>query len=488
MPEPLTPIEQAERSMAARVVTVLVMVIYILGLFLFRRFNNNFPLVYTPDEEHFKYGSIGSELSTGEFSSGFPYWIWKVLPDMFPDKLSGNGYGSFGFVYEPGHDTPIGFGKRRVIVDRLGMNCAICHTGTVRDTPASTPRIYLGMPANTFDLQSYLRFLISCASDGRFTADNVIRAIKARKSLDPLETFVYQQAVYQTREVLALRGLQTSFMSSRPDWGPGRVDTFNPYKTVQFNFSMADDHTVGATDLPSIWNQGPRVGMQLHWDGNNDSLQERDKSAALGAGVTPATLDLKSVTRIENWLLNGLQAPKYPYSIDENLAAQGSPIYKSRCAGCHDFGAPYVGKVTPIGEIGTDRGRVDSYTYDLASNMNLLYAGYPWRFTHFRKTDGYANMPLDGVWLRAPYLHNGSVPTLRDLLEPPAARPQKFYRGYDVYDRVKGGFISDVASENGKKYFLYDTTLPGNGNGGHLYGTELAPGQKDALVEYLKKF
>ena len=44
--------------------------------------------------------------------------------------------------------------------------------------------------------------------------------------------------------------------------------------------------------------------------------------------------------------------------------------------------------------------------------MNTIGTGKPWKFSHFRKTKGYANMPLDGVWLRAPYLHNGSVPTL----------------------------------------------------------------------------
>ena len=65
--------------------------------------------------------------------------------------------------------------------------------------------------------------------------------------------------------------------------------------------------------------------------------------------------------------------------------------------------------------------------------------------------------------------------------------PKTFYRGYDVYDRKKAGFVSDVAAENGKKYFLYDTALPGNGNGGHLYGTHLSPAEKDALVEYMKK-
>jgi hypothetical protein len=79
------------------------------------------------------------------------------------------------------------------------------------------------------------------------------------------------------------------------------------------------------------------------------------------------------------------------------------------------------------------------------------------------------------------------VPTLRDLLEPPDARPKTFYRGYDVYDRKKGGFVSGVAEENGKRYFLYDTALPGNHNSGHLWGTDLSPAEKDALVEYMKK-
>ncbi len=57
---------------------------------------------------------------------------------------------------------------------------------------------------------------------------------------------------------------------------------------------------------------------------------------------------------------------------------------------------------------------------------------WEYRFKHFRKTDGYADHPLDGVWARAPYLHNGSVPTLRDLMDAPAERPDTFYRGHDI--------------------------------------------------------
>src|SRR5919197_4180132 len=105
-----------------------------------------------------------------------------------------------------------------------------------------------------------------------------------------------------------------------------------------------------------------------------------------------------------------------------------------------------------------------------AVNQYGLYPESPYRFKHFRKTHGYANQPLDGIWARAPYLHNGSVPTLWDLLQSPESRPQQFSRGYDVYDQEKVGFVSDTPEAH-RAGSPYDTTLPGNGNAGHVYGT-----------------
>lgn len=96
-------------------------------------------------------------------------------------------------------------------------------------------------------------------------------------------------------------------------------------------------------------------------------------------------------------------------------------------------------------------------------------------------------MPLDGIWLRAPYLHNGSVPTLRDLLEKPENRPKEYYRGNDVLDKEKVGFVSNLVEEKGKKFFKFDTKIPGNSNSGHSYGTDLSSDDKDAIVEYMKQ-
>jgi len=76
--------------------------------------------------------------------------------------------------------------------------------------------------------------------------------------------------------------------------------------------------------------------------------------------------------------------------------------------------------------------------------------------------------PLVGVGESSPYLHNGSVPTLRDLLNEPTSRPQEFPVG---------------SPEQG---FILDTTLPGNFNGGHDFGADLSPEEKSDIVRYLE--
>jgi hypothetical protein len=101
------------------------------------------------------------------------------------------------------------------------------------------------------------------------------------------------------------------------------------------------------------------------------------------------------------------------------------------------------------------------------------------------KNDGYLAAPLDGLWLRAPYLHNGSVPNLRELLERVENRSAVFYRGGDVLDPVNIGFVASGATAQ-RTGFKLDTHERGNGNQGHTYGTTLSPAEKNALLEYLK--
>lgn len=475
-------------------------------LALLNAFPPNRPVEYTSELEHFYYGSIGSDIS-----SGIPLKLMQVLPEVFPDHLPEGAevrdYTAFGMIQQPGRPMPIGFSVRTQIVDRTWINCAVCHTGSVRESPGAEPTVIAGMPANTVNLMAYFRFLFDCAADPRFEADTLLAAMEKHSSLGPVERLIYRIAVPQVRDALMeARGkLAYLFEPDYPPFGPGRVDTFDTFKFNQFAYYYkAHDEPVneiyGTVDFPSIWEQAKRDGLWLHWDGNNNSVRERNFSAAIGAGTTPPDMDVDSLFRLEDWL-DELPPPAYPFAIDEQAARRGEPIYRQYCFGCHDLKGERVGTVVPLQQIGTDRHRMDSYTGFLLQAQKDYTRGYFWQFGHFRVTDGYANHPLDGLWARAPYLHNGSVPTLWDLLTP-EDRPEIFTIGNDVYDPKNMGFVHQVlegSREEGYVYpdgqpyegtaFVLDTTLPGNGNEGHAgpaYGTALSDREKRDLIEYLK--
>ncbi len=543
---PKTPVEVYEDCRFWIVRGILLLIVVLFGAFAYWRYIKQTPVDYASSIDHFKYGSIGSDSD-----SGIPYWIWRVMPAVcsahLPDPAAFKalpadeqnglgGYRQFGFLVEEGTDRPIGFSRRRVTVDRVGLNCAVCHASTVRVSEGMDPvKIYsgpyanfldsgktravvFGMPANTVNLQAYFSFLFDCAVDPYFTVDNVMSHIATVTELDPVERYLYRRAIPALRERLLLRRGQLEYFGQVPPFGPGRVDTFNPYKTTIFNLPY--DGTVGTADLPSIWNQRPRVGMHLHWDGDNQSVFERNISASLGAGATPTSLDMTRMLRVAYWIgspnprempppeeqtetnkaarldpvpaAGELPIPKFPFAIDGKLANVGNAIYKKECASCHDWQGEYVGQVLPIDKINTDPYRLNSFTPEFVKYQNTLGTGMWWRFHNFRKTNGYANMPLDGLWARAPYLHNGSVPTLNDLLTKPSGRPKHFYRGDDLYDPINVGFRSDrKVSDDGRTLFEFAVELngipvKGNDNGGHYFGTDLSPVDKKALLEYLK--
>jgi hypothetical protein len=494
------------RELMVRTAVVVIVLLAIIGVWLLYAIGLDRPVEYADIGEHFKYGSIGSEPGGSLFSpvGGIlpPYEVFRTLPVICRDRLPG-GFASVGLIMEPGHDLPVGVSRRRRLgIEQVGFNCALCHSGTIRDTPSSRPRIVLGMPAHQLDLQAVTRFVLECSLDNRLTRENVSGRFAEMRGRPPLSERILMPFGVINRlkmQVLELRNRMAPLLGDDiPAWGRGRVDTFGPYKAIQFNWpldQLPHSELVAASDYPSIWNQAPREGMHLHWDGDNTSVDERNLSAALGAGVTPVTVDHAGIKRVRDWIWT-LPPPDYPYPVDQALASRGAPLYRQHCLECHGSDrfkngvkeGARLGQVEDIARIGTDRHRLDSYTDTFATNQIGLYPGSQYRFTHFRKTNGYANQPLDGIWLRSPYLHNGSVPTLRDLLDPPERRPTKFYRGYDVLDRVKVGFVSDVSQAEGRNFFLYDTALPGNGNSGHTYGVTLPDADKQAIVEYLKTF
>ena len=140
-----------------------------------------------------------------------------------------------------------------------------------------------------------------------------------------------------------------------------------------------------------------------------------------------------------------------------------------------------------MSEVGTDVNRSHMWTELARDTYNNFREGRDWGFKSFRKVSGYVAEPLGGLWLNGPYLHNGSVPTLRDLLEPPAQRPAAFVRGLDIVDARNGGFLAPPCDPRAPppEGFCFDTRLVGNGNDGHVYGTALPASDKSDLLAYL---
>lgn len=178
--------------------------------------------------------------------------------------------------------------------------------------------------------------------------------------------------------------------------------------------------------------------------------------------------------------------PKYPFAVDATLAAKGKPIYDHYCAECHEVGAARTSKVIPIAEIGTDTNRMATWTQAAADEANQVVKSLGINRPDMVKNFGYCSPPLDGLWMRAPYLHNGSVPNLRELLQPVDQRTKIFYVGYDVYDPVNVGFVTQGA-EAERLGWKHNGNVRGEGNLGHTYGADLSDADKRALLEYLKQ-
>ncbi|OPZ06872.1 MAG: Cytochrome c [Alphaproteobacteria bacterium ADurb.BinA305] len=435
----------------------------------------------------FKYGSIGAERD-----AGIPYWIFYVLPRMFPDKLPGpGGYAAFGVVWEEGQELPVGFSKKVVGFPRVANNCASCHTTSYRTQADAAPTFVPTGPNHTLNLWAFFRFLVDCAKDPRFNADNLMAEINLVTDLSFIDRLLYRFVIIPiTRKRLLEREQQFAWLyrDDFPPWGRGRDDAMNLTKYFMIRWPM--DDSFGPTDMPSLWNLGKYradQGMRMNFAGDSHDAYSVVIDSALGLLGAPPKDNAEFLGEVR-WLIeyvSAKRAPPYPFAIDTAAVARGKQVFDTTCAGCH--ASARTGTVIPLAEVGTSAERIGTWNERAAREANQVVAGMGIERPGLVEAPltGYVAAFLDGIWLRAPYLHNGSVPSLRDLLEPAANRPPAFYRGNDVYDPVKLGFVSDLPEANGKKLFRLDTTVPGNGNGGHE-GTTLPATDKADLLEYLK--
>ena len=193
--------------------------------------------------------------------------------------------------------------------------------------------------------------------------------------------------------------------------------------------------------------------------------------------------------------INSVQPPKYPGDIDRMAADRGRLVYLKNCASCHGTYSgegSYPERVIPLDEIGTDPVRVHDFPVAFKRHLAEGWVGDYGAVALYPDTGGYVAPPLDGIWANAPYLHNGSVPTMWDLLSPDA-RPAVWLRTDNGYDHTKMGLevtrftaVPDGVTPEDRRLY-YRTALRGLSNAGHRYpATDLSEQEKTNLIEYLK--
>jgi mono/diheme cytochrome c family protein len=196
--------------------------------------------------------------------------------------------------------------------------------------------------------------------------------------------------------------------------------------------------------------------------------------------------------------LSELPVPKYPLPIDDQRAAAGKIVFEEHCSRCHGTYGPdgkYPELTVALEEVGTDPVRYEALT----DRHRKSYAG-SWfaeveRHPTKVEVEGYVAPPLDGIWASAPYFHNGSVPTLAQVIDPDK-RPKKWRRNRLGIDLQQIGLSVDPIEEDQKskpprlapaeRRWIFDTFRPGKSNQGHDFGKGLTDAQASDLLEYLK--
>lgn len=249
------------------------------------------------------------------------------------------------------------------------------------------------------------------------------------------------------------------------------------------------------TDIPPLWLLKKKTA--LYYGGEATGKLERSIMQFMSPpGNTLEDLKAKEgdFRDILAWMKQ-LEPPPFPGRIDAAEAAQGKLVFEESCQKCHGtYGEDweYNNDVVSLQKVKTDPARADFMNrLPYAQHYNQTWFG---EVSQLTPTNGYVAPPLDGIWASAPYLHNGSVPTLVALLDP-EKRPTYFIRSRNSrdYDFEAVGWKHEVipygqaqAPDPATRRQIYDTTLYGKSNQGHDFGARLSASERQSVLEYLK--
>jgi len=418
---------------------------------------------------------------------------------------------------------PLGFQ-----LEVANLTCAACHAGvTYAADGTPRPSVWLGLPNTSIDFQAFGRSVAVSLTDAMGDPQAFLRAIGQLYPDTP-------RLELRTISVRVLPALQRRLADSRA-YPPGYPLGFDAGSSGLINGLSATKRMFGVLPADSIATDrglvsvpdlaGLKMRSAAFWDGGyapagQERFEPRTADAAdarhfhelapiMNAVTTPVMgirpdIAVKALPRVEQIaaFLQGYTPPRYPGSVDRNRAERGAALFALRCSRCHGAYGGTIDDVHlvsfPNRLIATDRIGTDPLRASLVSDALVAsFASSPFAGrVSAARTGGYVAPPLSGLWATAPYLHNGSVPTLWHLMHP-QARPQRFLVGGHCLDMERVGVANVVGSDGEPAYpstcrawakpTLYDTRERGQSNAGHEAPfAQLSEAEKGDLLEFLK--
>lgn len=250
-------------------------------------------------------------------------------------------------------------------------------------------------------------------------------------------------------------------------------------------------------DVPPWWRMSKKNAMFYHAAGREDHARIMMTASVLCVDTVEEAASIDAYFPDVRAYIASLEAPAYPDPVDSTQASMGEGLFNTYCARCHGtYGAneSYPNLVVSLEELGTDPLLAQGAAQGAARFRDWFHDSFYGEISRLDPAPGYIAPPLDGVWLTAPYLHNGSVPDLETLLDS-SSRPTYWTRtfrdgDYDMatlgwtWTEVDHGHAGEPVPAN--RIRIYDTTLPGHSNGGHTFGDVLTAAQRAQVIEYLK--
>jgi len=410
-------------------------------------------------------------LTTGDYlRSGIPLSYFKLA----------FGKSSLNYLNRDGDNRDIPYDYTAVHAPNgeivVAPNCLQCHAQVFDG------KLIIGLGNSTVDF----------TQGEKLDPKNALAAENLLKSLDPKN---YDAAEPFLRVVKSIGGqLHTQVRGVNvADRLAALLASHRDPKTFRWNDqAMLDIPTqVIPTDVPAWWMLKRKNAMFYNGFGRGDFGRFLMASNLLTVNDTSESRQVDARFNDVLAYLNSLQPPPYPHPVNKRLANKGGILFVEHCSKCHGhYGKDenFPNLLIPESEIQTDsllyKSNYQSYQFvDWFNNSWFAQGDHPAKLQPF---NGYIAPPLDGIWITAPYLHNGSVPDLESLLNS-KERPAFWSRDFDnlEYDYDKLGWKYKVEDNTGETT-VYDTQLPGYGNYGHTYGDALSNSERKAIIEYLK--